>query len=169
MTLFRGSGQIHSRLVASFLRIPYTKNCWNRLIFDWVIQKIKRGTFFGTHCGLFSDHSLWWRYKKVYFVCFCTIDIRLHFLICIICGYLREVICRQNTTISLLCAAASGGVTLSNAAASSSPNKSYVYVFTSAEADDIQTATRKKKMNKRKHSGTAVDDRGYDLDVIWYQ
>ena len=53
-TLLRWSGQICSQLVSSFLRSLCTTNYRNRFIFDWVIPKIKRGTFFRTwssfHC-----------------------------------------------------------------------------------------------------------------------
>jgi len=62
---FRPSGQIYSRLVASFFRIPYTKNCWNRLIFDWVIRKIKRVTFLGHIVeGAYVKHL--WRWSSTY-------------------------------------------------------------------------------------------------------
>jgi len=46
---FRWSGQIYCQLVLSFLRSLYTKNYWNRFIFDWVVPKIRRGCF-GTRC-----------------------------------------------------------------------------------------------------------------------
>ena len=46
VTLLRWSGQICSQLVSNFLRSLCTENYWNRFIFDRVIPKIRRGTFF---------------------------------------------------------------------------------------------------------------------------
>jgi len=37
---------VQSSIVTSFLRIPYTKNCSNWLIFDRVIQKLKSVSFY---------------------------------------------------------------------------------------------------------------------------
>jgi len=46
VTFLRWSGQTCSQLVSCFLRSLCTKNHRNRFIFDRVIPKIKRGTFF---------------------------------------------------------------------------------------------------------------------------
>jgi len=70
---FTWNGQIYNRVVTSFLKISYTKNCRNRLIFDWVIQKIKGWRFWDTLYIVFQsnresvllsvrgdyDHGLW--------------------------------------------------------------------------------------------------------------
>ena len=46
VTILRWSGQFYTTLMPNFLRLPCTKNYENRSIFDWVIKKIKRVTFF---------------------------------------------------------------------------------------------------------------------------
>jgi len=46
VTFFRWSGQFIPTSRTSFLRILCTKNCWNWLIFDWVIPKNKKGDSF---------------------------------------------------------------------------------------------------------------------------
>ena len=56
VTFYRLSGQIYSRLVSSFLRSQCTTNYRNRFIFDRVIPKINKVTFFGTQCSATSNH-----------------------------------------------------------------------------------------------------------------
>ena len=54
VTFSRWSGQICIQLVSSFPRSLYTKNYWNRFIFDRVIPEIKKGDVFCGHSVLYA-------------------------------------------------------------------------------------------------------------------
>jgi len=52
-TFYRWGGQIYNLLVCNFLKIPCTKNYWNRFIFDWVLVSYSRNNrvvFSGPRC-----------------------------------------------------------------------------------------------------------------------